>query len=335
MNAIEIAEAIEDALLDNVTLYIRGESGIGKSDVTRQTLTQAGYQLFNELGLSTDVRTSQLEPVDAKGIPVPKDGRTHWFPAAFLPTGNEPKPVAMFLDEMSDCPLPVQAALYQLILDGQLGDYKLPASTRIIAAGNLDNEGAIIQKMKVPLRKRMRHAIMTFDRFAWEKWALAHGIDIRMVAFHRFTVGRLLHVPSKTEYAQPSPRAWEFLNRAVLRNPAPNRLLRISQQTVGEGAAAEFCGFMRVCNTLPSLDGIISNPMGANVPTEPSTQFAIAVGLAKRANDSNIGNIIKYADRLSADCSIVCVMSALKQDDAIANTRAYIQWQSDHSDVMV
>lgn len=335
MTPTEIMEAIEDAFLDNLVLYIRGESGIGKSDVVHQSINKLGYQLFNEKGIPTDVRTSQLEPVDAKGIPVPFEGRTHWFPASFLPTGNEALPVAMFFDEMSDCPLPVQAALYQLFLDRQLGDYRLPASTRIIAAGNLDTEGAIVQKMKVPLRKRMRHAIMTFSHADWEKWALAHGIDIRVIAFHRFTTGRLLHVPSKTEYAQPSPRAWEFLNRAVVRNPAPARMLRIAQQTVGDGVAAEFCGFMRVCNTLPSLDGIIASPMTANVPTEPSTQFAIAVGLAKRANDSNIGNIIKYADRLTPDCSIVCVMGSLRNDDSIANTRAYIQWQSDHSDVMV
>ena len=68
-----------DVLLDTDTpVFIHGSPGIGKSYITAETAKARGWELV-------DIRLSQLDPVDLRGIPSIEGNVTKWMPPIFFP----------------------------------------------------------------------------------------------------------------------------------------------------------------------------------------------------------------------------------------------------------
>ena len=106
-----------EVLLDtNTPVFIHGSPGIGKSYIVHEAANARGWGL-------NDVRLSQLDSVDLRGVPSIVDGKTVWMPPVFLPKEGEG---ILFLDELNSAPPSVQAAIYQLILDRKIGEYEMP-----------------------------------------------------------------------------------------------------------------------------------------------------------------------------------------------------------------
>lgn len=329
MTATELAEQLVFNIHADVPAFIWGSPGIGKSQLVNQVATALGYQV-------EDIRTSSLDPVDFRGLPRidVANNRTTWAAPDFLPTGNEPKPVLIFLDELNAALPVIQAPCYQLVHERRVGRVQLPESTRIVAAGNLETDGAITHRLSTALRSRFDHFEMIAEIKAWEKWAAKNGIPLSLIAFLKFRP-ELLHKFDKTARTFPCPRTWEFVAKKLALNIPMHMLFDATRGIVGDPAATELVGFLRVWKSLPSLDGIIVDPTGSDVPTDPATLYAIAGGLSRKATDVNIGNVITYACRMPKDLEVFTVISALRRDKAIANTRPYIQWAADNGDVMV
>ena len=81
--------------------------------------------------LVIDLRMAQMEPTDIRGIPFfNKDlGVMDWAPPIELPSEElaaQYDKIILFLDEMNSAPPAVQAAGYQLVLNGRVGKYVLP-----------------------------------------------------------------------------------------------------------------------------------------------------------------------------------------------------------------
>jgi MoxR-like ATPase len=97
-----------------------GPPGVGKSDMIRQTGERHGAPVI-------DIRLSQMEPSDLRGIPFRNGEFVEWAAPAILPDeerhGGEG---ILFLDEINSAPPSVSAAAYQLILDRRLGEYRCP-----------------------------------------------------------------------------------------------------------------------------------------------------------------------------------------------------------------
>ena len=55
---------------------------------------------------------------------------------------------------------------------------------------------------------------------------------------------------------------------------------------IGEPAYAEFRAFIEVYEKIPKLDSILKGDSRAKFPKEPSTQFAVTVGLGMRAKNT-------------------------------------------------
>lgn len=277
-----------------------GPPGVGKSQIVAQIATQHGVPVI-------DIRLSQMEPSDLRGIPFRVEDRVEWAPPAMLPNERRHGPCGiLFLDEITSAPPSVSAAAYQLILDRRLGEYQIPAGWAIFAAGNRQGDRGVTYSMPAPLANRFSHFEADTHLDDWVAWAYRQGIDERVIAFLRFRPELLFDFdPAHNPVAFPSPRSWEFAHRALQKfDDQPDLLRGTLQACVGPAAGVELHAFLTNLEQMPDLDAILAGER-VPVPSEIDLQYAVAaalVGRAVRAQGDGrlarvLGPVLDYARR--------------------------------------
>ncbi|HUW51713.1 MAG TPA: AAA family ATPase [Sulfuricella sp.] len=277
-----------------------GPPGVGKSQIITQVAARHAVPII-------DIRLSQMEPTDMRGIPFRIEDRVEWAIPSMLPDARRHGPFGvLFLDEITSAPPSVSAAAYQLILDRRLGAYEIPAGWAIFAAGNRQGDRGVTYTMPAPLANRFSHFEIEANLDDWVAWAYASGIDERMIGFLRFRPELLFDFdPAHNPVAFPSPRSWEFAHRALHKfGDRPELLLPALQACVGPAAGLELNAFVENLDRMPDLDAILRGEAVA-VPGEVDLQYAVAsalVGRAIRAKGSADakeihGHILDYASR--------------------------------------
>ncbi|HZV55320.1 MAG TPA: MoxR family ATPase [Rhodocyclaceae bacterium] len=278
-----------------------GPPGVGKSQLVAQIAARHGTPMI-------DIRLSQMEPSDLRGIPFRSGETVEWAVPAMLP--DERRHGArgiLFLDEITSAPPSVSAAAYQLILDRRLGEYRVPDGWAIFAAGNRQGDRGVTYAMPAPLANRFSHFEFATHLDDWAAWAYANGIDERLVGFLRFKPELLFDFdPARPEMAFPSPRSWEFAHRALQKfSDRPDLLAGALAACVGQAAGVECAAYIESLDRLPDIDAIVEG-REAEVPTEIDLQYAVAAALAGRALRAKVsrdatlvwGRILDYAGRL-------------------------------------
>jgi hypothetical protein len=83
---------------------------------------------------------------------------------------------------------------------------------------------------------------------------------------------------------------------------------------------------------MPSLDAILLDPDKAPIPSEPSTQYAVATGLASKVNHSNFGRIATYAERLEraklGEFAVLLVRDCIRREPKVTATADFIRLSS-------
>lgn len=319
-----------------------GPPGVGKSSVIRQVATARGIGLI-------DLRLSQLDAVDLRGIPsVLATGKTHWNQPTFLPTEGEG---ILFLDEINLGAPSVMAAGYQLVLDRKLGDYELPPGWIVLAAGNRTQDRTNVQQMSTALKNRFVHIDYEVNLDDWCDWALRNGVHVSVLSFIRFrpTMLNMFDAPLKGDDADKrrqaqatkdanafaTPRSWEFMSKMVTQQPDPEVEYDLFCGTVGEGAAAEFMGYLKYYRDLPNLDALLMNPSKTDVPSEPATLYALSTGLAAKATDDNFDRVVQYALRMPQEFQVLLMKDAVTRSESLTNTKAFNEWTVKNSNVLM
>lgn len=111
----ELYKQLSVLLKTDTPVFLHGSPGIGKSYIVNDIAQREKLAII-------DVRLSQLDAVDLRGIPTIKENQTVWMPPVFLPSDAKSEGI-LFLDELNSAPLSVQAAIYQLVLDRKIGEY--------------------------------------------------------------------------------------------------------------------------------------------------------------------------------------------------------------------
>ncbi len=321
-------------------MMLWGPPGVGKSQMVAQVAARHNVPLI-------DVRLSQMEPSDLRGIPFRNGEEVEWAVPSMLPSktrhGNSG---ILFIDEITSAPPSVSAAAYQLILDRKLGEYEVPEGWAIIAAGNRQGDRGVTYSMPAPLANRFSHYEVEVNLDDWVAWAYANGIDERVIAFLRFRQDLLFDFdPSHNPVAFPSPRSWEFAHRALQKfGDQPALLLGSLQACVGNAAGVELRAFVESLDQMPDLDAIVQ---GEEVPApkEIDLQYAVATALvgkairAKGTDDSSRvhGNILNYAGKFRQREMGVMMVSdmqrAIGQD--IFAVPEFSQWADKIADIML
>jgi len=262
-----------------ISTMIWGPPGIGKSSIVAQVARQTKLDFI-------DVRLSQLAPTDLRGLPVavpPQAGASHgtstWYPPEFLP--REGKGI-LFLDELNMAPPAMQGVAQQLILDRQVGSYRVPDGWFIWAAGNRKEDRASVFEMPAPLANRFLHLSVGPDFDSFKAYALERQLHEQVLAFLAFRP-TLLHKLNLKEPSWPSPRSWEMASRL-------HQVGLSVDAAVGEAAGSEFRAYLKVYDKLPDLDRILAG-RGSRLkfPEEASGRWATTIGLTMRCRSAEHG----------------------------------------------
>ena len=272
-----------------------GPPGIGKSQII------AGIAARHEVPL-IDIRLSQMEPTDLRGIPFRKDDNVEWSVPSMLPdTKRHGACGILFLDEINAAPPTVSAAAYQLILDRRLGEYTIPQGWAIFAAGNRQGDRGVTYSMPAPLANRFTHYEVDANLDDWISWALTNNIDERILGFLRFRPDLLFdYDAAHNPVAFPSPRSWEYAHRALAKfTDRPDLLGDALQASVGKSCGVELKAFIDNMENLPDINAILSGA-DIGVPKSVDLQYGVAAALVRRAKESagasdKLSNILKYA----------------------------------------
>jgi hypothetical protein len=327
MKPSRIIETLKTLVEIRQPVFVWGPPGIGKSQVVAQVAEQQQLQL-------TDVRAVLLDPVDLRGLPhIDETNRACWCPPEFLPIQGKG---ILFLDELNAAPPLVQAACYQLVLDRRLGEYQLPDGWGIVAAGNRETDRAVTHRMPSALANRFVHLHFDVDAREWVDWAQGCGIAPEVIAFIRFRP-QLLHAfdPQKDDKAFPTPRSWEFVSRILNRRKQMLPDTELIAGVIGEGAAAEFCGFLRIFHDLPDPDALLQSPETSEIPQDPATLVAVCELLSQKTDMANLPQIMTYAKRLPPEFSVLLVRDAARVNSAIVQTPDFNAWAAAHADVLI
>jgi hypothetical protein len=314
----ELKSALKKAYHTKVTPFIWGATGIGKSETVRQ----AAQELAKELKLSyaeggqpeegkftvIDVRLSQMDPSDLRGLPyVTKEGKTGWAYPSWLPTTGKG---VILLDEVNLAPPLVQSSAYQLVLDRKLGDYVLPEGWGIVAAGNRAEDKAYTFELAGPLCNRFIHVELAVPPIAdWTAWAIDKQIDSRIVTFLNFKPQHLYKFDSKLkEKAFPTPRSWARYCSPLISDVTDNQdLMILMSSAVGEGVATECIAYLKLIKQI-DLKDILEHPEKAGQITGIDVRYSLVSALSelvKKDTKTTLPKVCKVAEHFEAEFAIL------------------------------
>lgn len=320
INHKDLKELIKKAYDTKTPLFIHGAMGVGKSSVVRDVATDMGIELV-------DVRVSQLEPSDLRGLPKVDGEVTRWLISNWLPRDKNSKGI-IFLDELNLAPPSIQASCYQLILDRRLGDYELPEGWFIVSAGNRIEDKANIFEMSAPLSNRFIHVELSVPSVEdWTKWATTNrSIDGRIIAFLTWKSIRLFSFDSKNkDKAFGTPRSWEYCSKLIMNedyNKNPHFVETLIASSVGEAIAVEFTAFLKLTQKI-KVEDILKNPKQLKNIQEISLKYSLISSVSEyfrnHKNKETLESIFKVCQELEAEFGMLLLRLVKSTDESAFN----------------
>lgn len=308
-----------------IPLFLWGSPGVGKSSIVHQYAKTID-------AVMVDVRLSQFDPVDLRGLPSPEGGATRWLAPAVLPFTNNPnfptdRPILLFLDELAHASPAVQSAAFQLVLDRRVGEHVLLPNTYIIAASNRSSDRAGINRLSTPLLNRFAHLEIISDFDAWKQWAVNERIHPLVVGFlsqRPALLDRFDDALKSGAQAFPTPRSWHFLSQLIstldVATTPTHILSTVAASAVGTAVAAEFVSFIENANILPTWEEITTAPQKAKIPNpdQPDALYAVSSLLVVRVDESTADAVAEYASRLPAEFQTLVASDLARSKPALA-----------------
>jgi len=306
------------------TVFLRGPSGIGKTEVIYQMSAVLKEHIQNWDGVR-DIRLSQFDPVDFRGIPSIAEGRTVWNPPAFFPMPDTAG--IIFLDEITSAPPAVQAVAYQLCNERRVGDYVLPEAWMVIAAGNRQSDRGVTFNLAAPLLNRMTIIDVDTTVDDWLEHAARCGKRPEVMAFVKARAD-LLHKfdNNKGQEQFPSPRGWFAVSDILDADLPPETRVELIKGAVGQEAGLSFESYLRIYERIPDLDAIAENPDAVPVPDDLDVRYCLAMGICARLTAQNFATYWAYIKRMPKELQTLIVKLAVKRDKGITQTAAFGEW---------
>ncbi len=251
------ADIIKGALQSNVSIFLHGKPGSGKSDRVKQLDPD-----FIELNLS------HLDPELLDGLAGEKDGKAvhikpPWLEELEAKCQEEADKIhILFLEELTNASPMMQSKAYGIALDKKVaGKWKLPENARVVAAGNELEDSLVANEIAEPLYDRFAHVNIETNAKNWLEWAVTpesfyekldykkedkprQKIHPAIYAYISYKGDEVLRTPYNRENLEPhaDPRRWKMASDMLYASNNPNTLRAI----VGEDLTRNFIDFCQL-----------------------------------------------------------------------------------------
>lgn len=317
-----------------------GKPGQGKTSIVEEVIKELNADLVLAHPVVDD-------PTDYKGLPA-VSGMGKQKEACFLPFGDLKKLITAdkltvhFADDLGQAMKSVQAAYMQLMLSRQINGHKVSDHVVFVAATNRKEDKAGVSGILEPLKDRFATVVELISSLEdWVEWAIQNGIRQELIAYVRMCPGVLDDFePSPDLKRSATPRGLEFISKMINAGIPARLQYKAFSGTIGEARAAEFVGFLRVCEQLPDIEKIIgpkAKPEEVPVPTDANACYAICQALAARADNKNFDKVISYVERMRPEFGVLTVRDAIsyKGHEKLAQSETFIKWVTSHKDILV
>lgn len=305
--------------------YLIGGAGLGKTTMVKDATKRVADNRKVEMECRI-LSLAQYDPAEIAGWLIPNEDRTamnrikpDWMP--------DPDTCGvLFLDELPQAMVANQNIAAQITNERRVGPWSLPDGWVVVAAGNRTSDRAGTNNMPSHLKDRLMFLEVEADLEDTISYFNSNHVDERVCAYLRFRP-EWLHKFDKDANACPSPRSWERVSSIMSWGlPDVEQLEAIAGQ-VGRACSAEFAGFLKVYDVVPDIPSLIANPMSADIPDRPDVMYAVCASLAAYATDKNLGNIIKYLQRLpQAEFAAFVMKDAANRVPNIKQNKDFRDW---------
>lgn len=326
MNLEQAYRALETCMFAKVPALLRGPVGVGKTSICKQLARNYNMGFYY-------INAPIFDPLTQNGIPQAADGYTRFVPPDFLKQVRE-KPTIILIDELAKATPAVMNGFSAMLLEHRVGDHLLPEDCYVLATTNKIENKAGDALLRSHIVNRVVQINVDSSLNVAVKWMLDNNIRIEVIAFVRYRADLLNNADwyksdankSYQDLPFPTERAWEFVSRILDAGLQEDTEFEVLAGVIGEGAAAEFVGFLRIFRNLVDPDAVLLNPSTSKVPTEPSELYAITAALARMATEGNFDKVLCYAERMPTEFSVCLVKMAVQINPALQNTREFINY---------
>ena len=327
MRATLLKETLKSLFPIQRTVCIEGSPGGGKTTIV--------HEAAQEMDISCIERHMPTMLAEDFGILFPdgSDKLNYRLPDWFPVKGKAPEQGILLFDDRNQAGPDLQKVLANICQARTLHGVPMPDGWQVISTGNRQSDRAGANRVLSHLRNRETVLELETHLDDWTSWAINHGVKPEVISFIRFRPG-LLHDFDPQRDQNATPRSWVDGVSDVLGTVAPEAEFECFKGAVGEGAAAEFVGFVRIFRKLPNPDAILLNPQTADVPKDPATLYALSGALAQRATESNFERVCQYSERMPPEFSVLTISYAARRNPDLANTQAFTKWSINHQDVL-
>ena len=305
------ADIIRGAIQSNVSIFLHGKPGCGKSDRVKQLDPD-----FIELNLS------HLDPELLDGLAGEKDGKAvhikpPWLEELEAKCQEEADKIhILFLEELTNASPMMQSKAYGIALDKKVaGRWKLPENARVVAAGNELEDSLVANEMAEPLYDRFAHVNIETNTENWLEWAVTpenfyERLDYKkddkpkqkirpaIYAFISYKGDEVLRTPYNREHPEPhaDPRRWKMASDMLYASNNPSTLRAI----VGEDLTRDFIYFCQ----LPTIT--IEDVLKGNYTQEELEEMDLGRKLATvsglvAVDSENMPKVREFTKKLGAE----------------------------------
>ena len=325
-----------------VPLFV-GKPGMAKTAFVRE----AANALSRTVGAPVAVRELHLasvSEVDIRGYLVPVDGRAIFTKPEFWEAVENSPYGILFLDEFAQASHEVQKAVAPLILEGRIGEYRLPPGWSVMLASNgLDDNAGTNTLLSHVLNRVVRIEVTAPDVDVWASWAATMELPYELIAFAKLRPDVVFNaaIPNEPDTPYCTPRSLHAVGDLAKQWPGGLRDMVESKTgmamitgAIGSAATVELSALVRTAINLPSYEDVVTNPEGTMVPSKPDQMYAMLMLVAVRAKLEHADQCLNYVMRFQPNYAVTGIVSMVRRDRMFAQSPRMLNWVGANKDLL-